>query len=52
MGLHYGAEKSGASVIPASGGNTSYGTIMQDFGPTAMPAPILRPYLADGKDMG
>lgn len=37
LGLHYGAEKVGASVIPISGGNTKRQiTIMQDFGPTAI----------------
>ena len=37
LGLHYGAEKVGASVIPISGGNTKRQiVIMQDFGPTAI----------------
>ncbi len=37
LGLHYGAEKIGASVIPISGGNTRRQiTIMKDFGPTAI----------------
>ena len=37
LGLHYGAEKIGASVIPISGGNTKRQIIiMQDFGPTAI----------------
>ena len=37
LGLHYGAEKVGASVIPISGGNTKRQIIiMQDFGPTAI----------------
>ncbi len=37
LGLHYGAERLGASVIPMSGGNTRRQiTILQDFGPTAI----------------
>ncbi|MEA1960838.1 MAG: phenylacetate--CoA ligase [Bacillota bacterium] len=37
MGVHYGAEKLGASVIPASGGNTSRQVmLMQDFGTTVL----------------
>jgi phenylacetate-CoA ligase len=37
LGLHYGAEKVGASVIPISGGNTKRQIIiMQDFGPTVI----------------
>lgn len=37
LGVHYGAEKIGASVIPISGGNTKRQvTIMKDFGPTAL----------------
>ncbi|OPY89560.1 MAG: Phenylacetate-coenzyme A ligase [Syntrophaceae bacterium PtaU1.Bin231] len=37
LGVHYGAEKLGASVIPMSGGNTRRQiTILQDFGPTAI----------------
>jgi phenylacetate-CoA ligase len=39
LGVHYGAEKLGASVIPVSGGNTRRQiTIMKDFGPTIMTA--------------
>jgi phenylacetate-CoA ligase len=35
LGVHYGAEKLGASVIPVSGGNTKRQVIiMKDFGPT------------------
>ncbi|KPA19385.1 phenylacetate-CoA ligase [Candidatus Magnetomorum sp. HK-1] len=35
LGVHYGAERLGASVIPISGGNTKRQVIiMQDFGPT------------------
>ena len=37
LGVHYGAEKLGASVIPISGGNTKRQLmILQDFGPTAI----------------
>jgi len=37
LGVHYGAEKLGASVIPASGGNTKRQImIMKDFGPTML----------------
>ncbi len=37
LGLHYGAEKLGASVIPMSGGNTKRQLmILQDFDPTAI----------------
>jgi phenylacetate-CoA ligase len=37
LGVHHGAEKMGASVIPVSGGNTKRQVmIMRDFGPTAI----------------
>jgi len=37
IGLHYGAEKVGASVIPISGGNTAKQlTLMEDFGSTVI----------------
>lgn len=37
LGLHYGAEKIGASVIPMSGGNAKRQImILQDFGPTVL----------------
>ena len=37
LGVHYGAEKLGAAVIPISGGNTKRQImIMQDFGPTVI----------------
>lgn len=37
LGLHYGAEKIGASVIPMSGGNSKRQImILQDFGPTVI----------------
>jgi len=39
LGIHYGAEKLGASVIPVSGGNTKRQIIiMKDFGPTILTA--------------
>lgn len=37
LGIHYGAEKIGASVIPSSGGNTKRQImLMQDFGTTVL----------------
>ena len=37
LGIHYGAEKLGASVIPMSGGSTKRQLmVLQDFGPTAI----------------
>ncbi|MEQ8151666.1 MAG: phenylacetate--CoA ligase [Smithellaceae bacterium] len=37
LGMHFGAEKIGASVIPMSGGNSKRQImILQDFGPTAI----------------
>jgi phenylacetate-CoA ligase len=37
LGVHYGAEKIGASVIPMSGGNSKRQImILQDFGPTVI----------------
>ncbi len=37
LGVHYGAERLGASVIPISGGNTKRQVmIMKDFGPTIL----------------
>jgi phenylacetate-CoA ligase len=39
LGVHYGAEKLGASVIPVSGGNTKRQIIiMRDFNPTILTA--------------
>ncbi len=39
LGLHYGAEKLGAALIPVSGGNTRRQVvIMRDFGPTVLTA--------------
>ncbi len=39
LGVHYGAEKLGASVIPVSGGNSQRQiVIMKDFGPTILTA--------------
>jgi len=37
LGVHYGAERLGASIIPVSGGNTRRQVmIMKDFGPTIL----------------
>lgn len=37
LGVHYGAERIGATVIPISGGNTKRQvTVMEDFGSTAL----------------
>lgn len=37
LGMHYGAEKIGAAVVPISGGNTSKQlALMQDFGSTVL----------------
>ncbi|MHB8909064.1 MAG: phenylacetate--CoA ligase family protein [Syntrophales bacterium] len=55
LGVHYGAEKMGASVIPISGGNTKRQImILQDFGPTAICCtPSYALNLAEqGKEMG
>ncbi len=55
LGVHYGAERLGASVIPMSGGSTKKQImILQDFGPTAICCtPSYALYLAErGEDMG
>ena len=55
LGVHYGAERLGASVIPMSGGNTKKQIlILQDFGPTAICCtPSYTLYLAEvGEEMG
>lgn len=55
LGIHYGAEKLGASVIPVSGGNTKRQVvIMKDFGPTILTAtPSYSLHLAEAaEDMG
>ena len=55
LGVHYGAEKLGASVVPMSGGNTKKQIlILQDFGPTAICCtPSYALYLAEkGEEMG
>lgn len=55
LGVHYGAEKLGASVIPVSGGNTKRQiVIMKDFGPTILTAtPSYTLHLAEvAKEMG
>ena len=55
LGVHYGAEKLGASVIPVSGGNTKRQIIiMRDFEPTIMTAtPSYALHLAEAaEEMG
>lgn len=55
LGVHYGAEKLGASIIPVSGGNTKRQiVIMKDFGPTILTAtPSYTLHLAEvAKEMG
>lgn len=55
LGLHYGAEKIGASVIPISGGNTKRQLqIMKDFGTTILACtPSYALYMAEEmKEMG
>jgi phenylacetate-CoA ligase len=55
LGVHYGAEKLGASVIPVSGGNTKRQIIiMRDFGPTILTAtPSYALHLAEvAEEMG
>ncbi|MDN5294025.1 MAG: phenylacetate-CoA ligase [Eubacteriales bacterium] len=49
LGLHYGAERLGATVIPASGGNTRRQLmLMEDFGTTVLCCtPSYAAYLAD-----
>ncbi|MGD9009110.1 MAG: phenylacetate--CoA ligase, partial [Desulfobacteraceae bacterium] len=52
LGVHYGAEALGASVIPVSGGNTKRQImIMKDFGPTIITAtPSYSLHLAEVAD--
>ncbi|MDM8516559.1 phenylacetate--CoA ligase [Desulfobacterales bacterium HSG16] len=55
LGVHYGAEKMGASVIPVSGGNSKRQIIiMKDFGPTIITAtPSYALHLAEvAEEMG
>lgn len=55
LGVHYGAERLGASIIPISGGNTQKQImIMKDFGTTALTCtPSYAIYLAEVlNDMG
>jgi phenylacetate-CoA ligase len=55
LGLHYGAERIGASVIPTSGGNTKRQLqIMKDFGTTVLACtPSYALYMAEEmKEMG
>lgn len=49
LGLHYGAEKLGAAVVPISGGNTSRQvTLLEDFGSTVLACtPSYALYLAE-----
>lgn len=52
LGIHYGSEKIGATVIPVSGGNTQRQLqIMQDFGSTVLACtPSYALYLAEAMD--
>lgn len=55
LGLHYGLEKVGATVIPTSSGNTEKQImLMQDFGTTALVStPSYAQYIGEmAKDMG
>ncbi|MFZ5645193.1 MAG: phenylacetate--CoA ligase family protein [Bacillota bacterium] len=55
MGVHYGAEKVGATVVPISGGNTGRQLmLMQDFGSTVLTCtPSYALYLAEeGENTG
>ena len=55
LGLHYGAERLGCTVVPISGGNTDRQIkIMRDFGATALACtPSYAMYLADAaRDRG
>lgn len=49
LGLHYGAEKLGATVVPVSGGNTKRQVmLLNDFGTTALACtPSFAAYLAE-----
>ncbi len=55
LGIHYGGERIGATVIPASGGNTKRQVMMlQDFGTTVLTCtPSYALYIAEvAEDMG
>ncbi len=55
LGVHYGSEKLGTSIIPVSGGNTKRQiVIMKDFGPTILTAtPSYTLHLAEvAEEMG
>ncbi len=55
LGVHYGAERLGATVVPISGGNTAKQlTILQDFGTTALACtPSYSIYMAEeGQNLG
>ncbi len=53
LGLHYGAEKLGAAVVPISGGNTEKQlSLLQDFGCTVLACtPSYAAYLADAMEV-
>lgn len=52
LGIHYGAEKIGAAVVPISGGNTEKQlSLLQDFGCTVLACtPSYAAYLADAME--
>lgn len=52
LGIHYGAEKTGAAVVPISGGNTEKQlSLLQDFGCTVLACtPSYAAYLADAME--
>lgn len=52
LGIHYGAEKLGAAVVPISGGNTEKQlSLLQDFGCTVLACtPSYAAYLADAME--
>jgi len=52
LGIHYGAEKIGAAVVPISGGNTEKQlSLLQDFGTTVLACtPSYAAYLADAME--
>lgn len=54
LGIHYGVEKIGATVVPISGGNTAKQlTLLQDFGSTILACtPSYAMYLADALEEG
>jgi phenylacetate-CoA ligase len=52
LGIHYGAEKTGAAVVPISGGNTEKQlSLLQDFGSTVLACtPSYAAYLAESME--